>query len=624
MFKNVPSKHWFPALLPRVQARQSKSMLWRILCIACLANSGLNAWTTHAADGLEVDQDVLEAQNARIEVMGQAASATISIFGLKGDGGGSGVIISPDGYALTNYHVSSACGDHMRCGLNDGKLYDATIVGIDATGDLSLIKLLGREDFPTAPLADSSQVRIGDWCFAAGNPFVLATNLQPSVSLGMVSGVNRYQYPAGTLLEYADCIQTDAAVNPGNSGGPLFNMRGEVIGINGRCSFEKRGRVNVGVGYAISANQAKFFLDTLRSGRLVDHATLGATVSTDDDGQVVVSNILTDSDVYRRGLRYGDTVVSLADREVVSTNTFKNILGTLPKGWRVPLVIRREGRTQTLLVRLEGVHTEQQLTELLAAESAAPPQDPGKEEEDEEGEQDSEKTSAFMPDVKAFEAHYEPKVGYANFYFNRTAQERLWQEMEVKAEFDEQARWVLKGKLVGESTPITIVLDADEATIQVGSRSAGVDFEQAISAVINKRNGSSTLVALRALRELLARGPNQLGDSVYLGAYPTYVGRSRVLADQPRHEVIRTMWYDARVHTSFNPESGRISLMEVYGDLEDDPAEVYFDDYKPVSVGKAQSPLPHRLRLQFGDQPVLVFEVNEFTIEENAKANASE
>src|SRR5690606_32771496 len=133
----------------------------------------------------------------------------------------------------------------------------------------------------------------------------------PSISLGIVSGVSRYQYPAGTLLEYADCIQTDAAVNPGNSGGPLFDLSGQVIGINGRCSFEKRGRVNVGVGYAISANQIKHFMGVLRSGRLVDHATLGATVSTDETGKVLVSNILNSSDAYRRGLRYGDEIVRL-------------------------------------------------------------------------------------------------------------------------------------------------------------------------------------------------------------------------------------------------------------------------------------------------------------------------
>ncbi len=338
---------------------------WSALCMLNAAG------VVFSADRLDVDAQVLQAQQQRVTAMRRASAATISIFGLDGGGGGSGVIVSPDGYALTNYHVSSACGDHMRCGLNDGRMYDAVIVGIDATGDVSLIRLLGRDDFPTAPLADSSQVRVGQWCFAAGNPFVLATNLQPSVSLGIVSGVNRYQYPAGTLLEYADCIQTDAAINPGNSGGPLFNLQGQVIGINGRCSFEKRSRINVGVGYAISSNQVKYFMGVLRSGRLVDHATMGATVSTDSTGRIVVSNILSSSDAYRRGLRYGDEVLELADREVRTTNMFKNILGTLPRDWRVPLVIRRNRETRTLLVRLDGVHSEKELLDLVSGEMPA-------------------------------------------------------------------------------------------------------------------------------------------------------------------------------------------------------------------------------------------------------------
>ena len=301
--------------------------------------------------------------------MAAASRATIAIFGLEGGGGGSGVIITPDGYALTNFHVTSACGDHMRVGLADGRMVDAVIEGIDATGDVSLIKLLGDDNFPISPMADSSQVRVGQWCFAAGNPFGLAPTYNRPVSLGVVSGVGRYQYPANTILEYSDCIQTDAAINPGNSGGPLFNLDAEVIGINGRCSFEKRGRVNVGVGYAISINQVKNFLGMLRSGRLVDHATLGATVSTDDSGKVLISNILNGSDAYRRGVRYGDEVVSFAGRGIDTTNDFKNVLGTLPKDWRVPMVVRREGELVTLLVRLTGVHTELQLAKLVAGES---------------------------------------------------------------------------------------------------------------------------------------------------------------------------------------------------------------------------------------------------------------
>src|SRR3954462_15028127 len=116
-----------------------------------------------------------------------------------------------------------------------------------------------------------------------GNPFWHATDFTPTVTFGLVSGVHRYQSPAGTLLEYTNCIQIDTSINPGNSGGPLFNTNGELIGINGRGSFEKRGRGNSGVGYAISINQIKNFLGHLRAGIDTDHATLGAQVETESE-----------------------------------------------------------------------------------------------------------------------------------------------------------------------------------------------------------------------------------------------------------------------------------------------------------------------------------------------------
>ena len=228
-----------------------------------------------SASAADVSDSVLKDETARVAAIAKATPTVLAIFVKGGQGGGSGVVISPDGYALTNFHVSREAGINMQCGMADGKMYDAVIVGVDPTGDLAMIKLLGREDFPAAEIADSDQVRAGDWCFTAGNPFLLATDFTPSIAWGVVSGVHRYQYPAGTLLEYADCLQVDAAINPGNSGGPLFNAQGQLIGINGRGSFEKRGRVNVGVGYAISSNQIKNFLGYLKSGRIVDHATLG-------------------------------------------------------------------------------------------------------------------------------------------------------------------------------------------------------------------------------------------------------------------------------------------------------------------------------------------------------------
>ena len=348
----------------------------------------------------DVPAAVLAAETARIERMREATEATIAVFGPEAAGGGSGVIITPDGFALTNYHVTHPCGDYMRCGMSNGELYDAVIVGLDPGGDVALIKLFGRDDFPTAVMGDSDQLRAGDPCFVAGNPFVLATNFQPTVTYGIISGVHRYQPPSGTLLEYADCIQTDAAINPGNSGGPLFNVDGELVGINGRCSFEKRGRVNVGVGYAISINQIKKFLGALHSGRIVDHATLGFTVA-DQESRVVVSNILRSSDAYRRGIRYEDEIIAIDGKTVDSANALKNFLGTYPKGWRIPITYRRDQVDQTVLVRLAGVHAAEALFELVEAKPQKPsPQHPPTEKADHE-----------IPDI--ISQHLEKRWGFA-------------------------------------------------------------------------------------------------------------------------------------------------------------------------------------------------------------------
>ena len=235
---------------------------------------------------------------------------------------------------------------------------------------MALIKLFGRDDFPYAELGDTDKTRMGDWVFAMGNPFLLAIDFQPTVTYGIISGVHRFQPPAGTLLEYTDCLQTDASINPGNSGGPLFDAEGRLIGINGRGSFEKRGRVNVGAAYAISINQIKNFLGTLRGGRIADHATLGAQVASDEGRRPVVTEILETSDAYRRGLRRDDEIVSFAGRSISTANGFKNILGILPKGWRVPMSYRREGKQYDVLVRLPGVHGEEELIEKAGGPSA--------------------------------------------------------------------------------------------------------------------------------------------------------------------------------------------------------------------------------------------------------------
>ncbi|MCA9246610.1 MAG: trypsin-like peptidase domain-containing protein, partial [Planctomycetales bacterium] len=399
---------------------------------------------------------VLEAERERVATIERATAATLAIMAPGGQGGGSGVIISPDGYALSNYHVTSAAGDAMKCGMPDGKLYDAVIVAIDPTGDVALLKVLGRDDFPHAQLGDSNELLVGDWCFVSGNPFLLANDFTPTVSYGIVSGVHRYQYPAGTLLEYADCIQTDAAINPGNSGGPLWNSQGELIGINGRGSFEKRGRVNVGVGYAISINQIKHFLGYLKSGRVVDHATLGATVTTDEDGAVVVDEILETSDAYRRGLRYDDEIVEFGGREIGTVNAFKNVLGIFPRGWRVPLAYRREGTLHRITVRLAALHREGELLELLKqGEHPTPPSEgdePNPESPEDEPKPEPPHPQAMakkkpkMPDIVA--AQFEKREGYVNYFFNRQNRERIWKAFRETGDFSQAApQWTFSGDL---------------------------------------------------------------------------------------------------------------------------------------------------------------------------------
>ncbi|MBX3436878.1 MAG: trypsin-like peptidase domain-containing protein, partial [Planctomycetaceae bacterium] len=440
-------------------------MAQHFLAVCCLATVGCFAGRTCAA----ADPSVLAAEEARVEVIERISAPTVAIFDPEGSGGGSGVIIRPDGLVVTNFHVVGGLGPFMKCGLNDGNVYDAVIMGIDTTGDVALIQLLGRDDFPTAQIGDSDSVRVGDWVYVVGNPFLLATDFTPTVTYGIVSGVHRYQYPSGTILEYTDCIQVDASINPGNSGGPLFDANGRLVGINGRASFEKRGRVNIGAGYAISINQVMNFLDHLRSGRIVDHATLGATVESRPDGSVVVNGILEQSEAYRRGLRVGDEVVSFAGRSIRSVNQFKNILGIYPEGWRRPLVYRREGEKQEIMVRLRALHSR---AELLPTKDAMrpqprpggrppqPPHDPDA-PHDRPSEEEPHPPSPLpeghplmsllnQPQPPAAHAHlFEEREGFANYYFNQHLRQQVFDGIARLGEFP-AGPWRLTGAAPGD------------------------------------------------------------------------------------------------------------------------------------------------------------------------------
>lgn len=297
---------------------------------------------------------VLAAERARVGAVEKVYDTVVAIYGMSRQGGGSGVLFHPDGYALTNYHVVRAAGVRGKGGLADGKLYDWKLVGIDPGGDLAIIKLGGRKKFPYASLGNSETVRVGDFVMAMGNPFVLAEDQKPTVTLGIVSGIKRYQPgagPLGNMLEYGNCIQIDSSINPGNSGGPLFNMSGEVIGINGRGSFEERGRVNVGVGYAISAEQCKNFIPDLLATKLTQHGTLDAVFGTREYG-VICETINLDSPLGKAGMRPGHILVSIEGVPIKTANQVKNEVSIYPANWPVEVVWKQEGRERRTVVRL--------------------------------------------------------------------------------------------------------------------------------------------------------------------------------------------------------------------------------------------------------------------------------
>lgn len=292
------------------------------------------------------------AEAARIAAIDSVYPAVVAIYGNERQGGGSGVLFDPVGYALTNHHVIAGAHEGGWAGLADGKLYRWKLVGTDPGGDVAIIKLEGKEKFPAAPIGDSDAVRVGDWAMAMGNPFGLAEDQRPTVTLGIVSGVKRFQEGSGlNQLVYGNCIQVDSSINPGNSGGPLFNIRGQIIGINGRGSFEERGRVNVGLGYAVSSNQIKHFIPELLATKIAQHGTIDAMFGNRAEG-VICYTLNQDSAAAKAGLALGDKLLAFEGTPIRDANELTNLLSTLPAGWPAQLTFEHEDRPRTIHVRL--------------------------------------------------------------------------------------------------------------------------------------------------------------------------------------------------------------------------------------------------------------------------------
>jgi len=538
-----------------------------------------------AADRAQgVDPKVLAAQKRRVEVAAKAAPAVVAIFARGGRGGGSGVLITKDGYALTNYHVTRGAGTFMKCGLSDGKLYDAVIVGIDPTGDVAMIKLLGRKDFPTAKLGDSDKLKPGDWAFAMGNPFLLATDFKPTVTYGIISGVHRYQYPAGKdFLEYTDCIQIDTSINPGNSGGPLFNNDGELVGINGRGSFEKRGRVNSGAGYAISINQIKNFMGHLRSGRIVDHATLGATVETARSGAVIVNNILEESEAFRRGLEIGDEIVSFAGRPVRSVNQYKNILGIYPKGWRLPLTYRRDNKEHKIFVRLRALHRASDFGITKKQPAPKPKKRP-------KIPLPRRKSGSAAP--AKYKHLYVKRPGFANYYFNKLEQDRTLRAMKSLGDFSNVAgTWNLSGK-TDSGTNFRVTMDDEKLALLMGNVAALQPLDQPYEDT--PRGTGGLLAALYNFKLFLTHGREGTAfpKFLYLGTEP--LDGKGDLVDvivtefiNQKSDAITGRWY-------FHPDDGRLLGFDTALTDNADECQIRFSGFKEFNGRK----LPERLTVR--------------------------
>jgi len=283
---------------------------------------------------------------------------------------GSGFIISPDGYVVTNNHVISASPEggsgavvsSITVTLPDRKEYKATIIGRDQTSDLALLKIDAR-GLPFVQFGDSTRTRVGDWVVAIGNPF----GLGGTVTAGIVSALHR---SIGVNGPYDRYIQTDASINQGNSGGPMFDLQGNVIGIN-TAIFSPTGG-NVGIGFAIPAEEAKPIIDQLRRGEKVRRGYLGVGIQpmTQDiasslglpkDRGEIVARVEPGEAAARAGIKQGDVIIRVNGQEVTPDNTLSYIVGKTPVGTRMPIELIRGGERKTMTVTLGERPPEDQL-----------------------------------------------------------------------------------------------------------------------------------------------------------------------------------------------------------------------------------------------------------------------
>lgn len=256
---------------------------------------------------------------------------------------GSGVIVQSDGLILTNAHVVEK-SDRVFVGLKDGRRVEAKVVGLDSLTDLALLRLLGTGPWPVATLGNSDALQVGDWAIAVGNPF----GLDNTVTMGIISNLNRNVSKLGITDKRLDLIQTDAAINPGNSGGPLLNADGEVVGINTLV----RSGPGAGLGFAIPINRARSIAKQLLATGTVSHPMIGVGLDElpQDPGRTVrqgalVRTVMPGSPASQAGLRPGDVIVAASGRPVPGPAQMISAVEANGVGRPMDLKVLRAGTT---------------------------------------------------------------------------------------------------------------------------------------------------------------------------------------------------------------------------------------------------------------------------------------
>jgi len=265
---------------------------------------------------------------------------------------GSGFVIDPDGYIVTNHHVIDGA-DTITVQFDDESEFEATLVGSDSETDVALLKITGDDPFPYVKFGNSDDVRVGDWVMAIGNPF----GLGGSVTAGILSARHRNI----NATAYDDFLQTDASINRGNSGGPMFNMDGQVIGVN-TAIFSPTGG-NVGIGFAIPSNMVQRVVGQLREFGRAKRGWLGVVINavTKDIAQslgmekargAIIASVNENSPADKAGFKPGDVVLKFAGEDVKDNSHLVQLVGKQPVGETIRVRVLRDDKEVNLRVKL--------------------------------------------------------------------------------------------------------------------------------------------------------------------------------------------------------------------------------------------------------------------------------